>query len=100
MHGPPPAHVFELRRLNGDRKSTRLNSSHVSISYAVSCLKKKNPASTTPLSVAPQPTPLNFTQMTSSTRLCPLLAPHILVWTIGKNTATADMKDSTITRAD
>src|SRR5437868_12054283 len=29
-----------LRRL-GDRKSTRLNSSHVSISYAVFCLKKK-----------------------------------------------------------
>src|SRR5699024_7823926 len=26
---------------NGDRKSTRLNSSHVSISYAVFCLKKK-----------------------------------------------------------
>src|SRR5207249_10580778 len=25
-----------------DRKSTRLNSSHVSISYAVFCLKKKN----------------------------------------------------------
>src|SRR5207249_8189445 len=25
----------------GDRKSTRLNSSHVSISYAVFCLKKK-----------------------------------------------------------
>src|SRR5690554_7182280 len=25
----------------GDRKSTRLNSSHVRISYAVSCLKKK-----------------------------------------------------------
>src|SRR5437868_10033678 len=33
--------VAELRaRL--DRKSTRLNSSHVSISYAVFCLKKKN----------------------------------------------------------
>src|SRR5207249_10775086 len=32
------------RRLRGvaeDRKSTRLNSSHVSISYAVFCLKKK-----------------------------------------------------------
>src|SRR5699024_12577048 len=29
----------------GDRKSTRLNSSHVSISYAVFCLKKKNTAS-------------------------------------------------------
>src|SRR5438477_9373539 len=27
----------------GDRKSTRLNSSHMSISYAVFCLKKKNP---------------------------------------------------------
>src|SRR5438067_9782031 len=33
--GPPsPART-------GDRKSTRLNSSHVSISYAVFCLKKK-----------------------------------------------------------
>src|SRR5690349_24254653 len=28
--------------LNRDRKSTRLNSSHVEISYAVFCLKKKN----------------------------------------------------------
>src|SRR5690606_40830144 len=27
---------------SGDRKSTRLNSSHVKISYAVFCLKKKN----------------------------------------------------------
>src|SRR5689334_23865662 len=27
--------------LSGDRKSTRLNSSHSSISYAVFCLKKK-----------------------------------------------------------
>src|SRR5699024_7075951 len=30
-----------------DRKSTRLNSSHVSISYAVFCLKKKNNTRTT-----------------------------------------------------
>src|SRR5437868_15287603 len=30
---------FETKRI--DRKSTRLNSSHVSISYAVFCLKKK-----------------------------------------------------------
>src|SRR5690625_7101908 len=28
--------------LSEDRKSTRLNSSHVAISYAVFCLKKKN----------------------------------------------------------
>src|SRR5699024_11681802 len=31
----------DRRLLNRDRKSTRLNSSHVSISYAVFCLKKK-----------------------------------------------------------
>src|SRR3712207_7363979 len=30
-----------LRRLALDRKSTRLNSSHANISYAVFCLKKK-----------------------------------------------------------
>src|SRR2546426_6558255 len=37
---------FESRGqiLFGDRKSTRLNSSHLVISYAVFCLKKKNPA--------------------------------------------------------
>src|SRR3712207_8361062 len=29
--------------LNVDRKSTRLNSSHANISYAVFCLKKKTP---------------------------------------------------------
>src|SRR5690625_6292120 len=31
-------------RGTGDRKSTRLNSSHVAISYAVFCLKKKKRA--------------------------------------------------------
>src|SRR3712207_8718051 len=30
------------REQRGDRKSTRLNSSHANISYAVFCLKKKN----------------------------------------------------------
>src|SRR5688500_19293839 len=41
-HGrrPPHAHALFLRQL--DRKSTRLNSSHLVISYAVFCLKKKN----------------------------------------------------------
>src|SRR5699024_12315301 len=34
-------HAIEATKL--DRKSTRLNSSHVSISYAVFCLKKKTP---------------------------------------------------------
>src|SRR5215813_14552171 len=37
-HGRPPRHW----RSHADRKSTRLNSSHVRISYAVFCLKKKN----------------------------------------------------------
>src|SRR5690606_2041224 len=32
----------EIRSVILDRKSTRLNSSHVKISYAVFCLKKKN----------------------------------------------------------
>src|SRR5699024_5535947 len=32
---------FIIAESTGDRKSTRLNSSHVSISYAVFCLKKK-----------------------------------------------------------
>src|SRR5690349_23026787 len=34
-------YVRPLDRANTDRKSTRLNSSHVEISYAVFCLKKK-----------------------------------------------------------
>src|SRR5688572_32290131 len=44
-HETPPSFTprmypqFETRR---DRKSTRLNSSHSQISYAVFCLKKKN----------------------------------------------------------
>src|SRR5699024_12704110 len=48
------AGIFIPTRSNGgyyglsrDRKSTRLNSSHVSISYAVFCLKKKNNMSDT-----------------------------------------------------
>src|SRR3712207_8368254 len=41
---PPPLPVAPPRRLRAaeDRKSTRLNSSHANISYAVFCLKKKN----------------------------------------------------------
>src|SRR2546421_8900304 len=34
----------DLLHVLGDRKSTRLNSSHDQISYAVFCLKKKNNA--------------------------------------------------------
>src|SRR5690606_40019751 len=34
-------HLSDREELPQDRKSTRLNSSHVKISYAVFCLKKK-----------------------------------------------------------
>src|SRR5207253_9467925 len=37
---PRPADRF-VNLMEADRKSTRLNSSHVAISYAVFCLKKK-----------------------------------------------------------
>src|SRR5690606_41999977 len=36
-----PLHSLSSRTFRRDRKSTRLNSSHVKISYAVFCLKKK-----------------------------------------------------------
>src|SRR5258707_6690386 len=52
LHGRRSPHVEGLRRQHSqssaevapaqDRKSTRLNSSHANISYAVFCLKKKN----------------------------------------------------------
>src|SRR2546427_8155484 len=53
FRSPPAAHVAQPARTldsraassnlprQGDRKSTRLNSSHSQISYAVFCLKKK-----------------------------------------------------------
>src|SRR5256886_4651953 len=40
----------EVRRFAQDRKSTRLNSSHSQISYAVFCLKKKKNSYTSHLS--------------------------------------------------
>src|SRR2546422_2247122 len=39
--GPEGIGAREHRQAEGDRKSTRLNSSHGYISYAVFCLKKK-----------------------------------------------------------
>src|SRR5256885_12221398 len=38
---PRPVPLPAVRGATGDRKSTRLNSSHLVISYAVFCLKKK-----------------------------------------------------------
>src|SRR5947209_10013956 len=47
-------HVGDL-----DRKSTRLNSSHANISYAVFCLKKKKTMSSIQLQSRPRPTQTN-----------------------------------------
>src|SRR6266581_4544375 len=50
LHRPPPPWAGGVRRARTpeDRKSTRLNSSHPSISYAVFCLKKKKLAHCSP----------------------------------------------------
>src|SRR5690554_7237566 len=60
VHSP-----FTCPRL-GDRKSTRLNSSHVRISYAVFCLKK---------TIHPQPYSLLHPPNTDTSKLT--LRPHI-----------------------
>src|SRR2546430_7680423 len=47
----------ERRRFLADRKSTRLNSSHSQISYAVFCLKKKKTSSTCTTKASPKAAP-------------------------------------------
>src|SRR3712207_7647807 len=53
----------------GDRKSTRLNSSHANISYAVFCLKKKN---TTSNPSAKKPMTMSCSSIPSRRRLSTL----------------------------
>src|SRR3712207_7091143 len=56
---PDVVHVLAAGRIvtsGGDRKSTRLNSSHANISYAVFCLKKKKLPSST---ISSQPTSIS-----------------------------------------
>src|SRR2546430_13367981 len=50
LQAPGPVAFLLRRRI--DRKSTRLNSSHSQISYAVFCLKKKNTPPTLPVRAA------------------------------------------------
>src|SRR3712207_8137726 len=51
--------VRYVRSVEEDRKSTRLNSSHANISYAVFCLKKKK-----------KNTPLTYRLLTTPTPCC------------------------------
>src|SRR5256885_6988064 len=56
--------------LDADRKSTRLNSSHLVISYAVFCLKKKNNAGAA----------LQINAIPSPHRLCPARTAKAVRW--------------------
>src|SRR3712207_8043200 len=47
----PPAAIVPCTPTSADRKSTRLNSSHANISYAVFCLKKKKTTLTSMLNI-------------------------------------------------
>src|SRR3712207_8405391 len=47
VHEVPARGALVVEGLRGDRKSTRLNSSHANISYAVFCLKKKQKSACT-----------------------------------------------------
>src|SRR2546429_3775537 len=64
--------LVHLSQVCGDRKSTRLNSSHGYISYAVFCLKKKKKPSTTSGLMLVDP----FFYRFNSFRVATLVAQH------------------------
>src|SRR2546427_6704373 len=55
-----PADLVQRRPVRGDRKSTRLNSSHSQISYAVFCLKKKKPKNPATFTTTPRSTAVSY----------------------------------------
>src|SRR5438876_1506021 len=62
----PAPDLAPQHRAQADRKSTRLNSSHPSISYAVFCLKKKNMSTPQPVDILER-----FSQYTLPTNFHP-----------------------------
>src|SRR5256886_8770386 len=64
-----PCESGSLQTPTSDRKSTRLNSSHSQISYAVFCLKKKK--QTTEVSSLPTQHPQTYSSTTKSTFASP-----------------------------
>src|SRR5699024_11488469 len=79
-----------------DRKSTRLNSSHVSISYAVFCLKKKN-LSLTEQAATAQPLKLPSSacegRQTFSLRTEQIVKTHSLTYRVSHSHNYADMTE-------
>src|SRR2546429_767851 len=67
---------MKCQKLQADRKSTRLNSSHGYISYAVFCLKKKNNSLSAPYSYTLNVSVLGF-QANDMSRLCSF--PNVLL---------------------
>src|SRR3712207_8729537 len=70
-----PGRLVPPHRALADRKSTRLNSSHANISYAVFCLKKKknkNSSRLTPLTELATPSPTQSPSVTAATDNSPL----------------------------
>src|SRR5689334_24716904 len=74
----PPPETVDL-----DRKSTRLNSSHSSISYAVFCLKKKIATRHQPAALLRRPDPLLGVEVPPAGDIAPIdglvdpVAPHL-----------------------
>src|SRR2546430_12992614 len=67
-------HAHSLRAAGaGDRKSTRLNSSHSQISYAVFCLKKKIKLPSAHYELVSSPTSFAFFAVASCIRYLPLV---------------------------
>src|SRR3989454_4806196 len=75
----PPRRVSRTRRT--DRKSTRLNSSHLVISYAVFCLKKKKNQTYGKSSTAHQKSSASDTSYRSIARTIPESARIPIRWT-------------------
>src|SRR5439155_10084339 len=79
-----------LALLDRDRKSTRLNSSHVATSYAVFCLKKKTPLVAAPAAVPEARVPVPPAPLPKASRTWAWLArePHAATRTRAAASAT------------
>src|SRR5256885_12484007 len=66
---PPAPDCASVAGTKTDRKSTRLNSSHLVISYAVFCLKKKKPQAEIPL-VCPYTSTPHLSPVSTRSLLC------------------------------